>query len=147
MLTRLEGHSGRKTWFAVNAHSDFNVLFLQLFDVFDLLLKRLPLLVFNRLGNQDVVVGQRCVLGDKNNPPGLDYKSSSGVQICDLKACQLLTTGGKDICSFPFSLTTPINSSSSILGCNNKNGNQHCPPYRACSSHMWEVEEFSFKLL
>lgn len=54
----------------MNAHSDFNVLFLQLFDVFDLLLERLPLLVFNRLGNQDVVVGQRCVLGDKNNPPG-----------------------------------------------------------------------------
>lgn len=63
----------------VNAHSDFNVLFLQLFDVFDLLPERLPLLVFNRLGNQDVVVGQRCMLGDQKNPPGLDYKSLSGV--------------------------------------------------------------------
>lgn len=27
-----------------------------------------------------------------------------------------LTTGGSDVCSLPFSLTTPINSSSSILG-------------------------------
>lgn len=27
-----------------------------------------------------------------------------------------LTTGGSDVCSFPFSLTTPINSSNSILG-------------------------------
>lgn len=53
------------------AYSDFNVLFLQFFNVFSLLLQRLPLLVFNRLGNQDVVVGQRCMLSDKNNP-GLD---------------------------------------------------------------------------
>ena len=44
------------------AYSNFNVLFLQFFNVFDLLLEPLPLLVFNRLGNQDVVIGQRCML-------------------------------------------------------------------------------------
>lgn len=54
--------------FVDDAYSDFDVLFLQFFNVFDLLLERFPLLVFNRLGNQDVVVGQRCVLSDKNNP-------------------------------------------------------------------------------
>ena len=34
---------------------------------------------------------------------------------------RILTTGGNDVCSFPFSLTTPINSSSSILGYNDNN--------------------------
>lgn len=72
-IEQVRGRLGEdKHVFHFNAYSDFNVLFLKLFDVFDLLLERLPLLVFNCLGNQDVVVGQRCVLSDKNNPPGLD---------------------------------------------------------------------------
>lgn len=106
------------------SYSDFDVLLLQFFNVLGLLLEHLPLLVFNRLGNQDVVIGQWCVLSDKNNPLGFE-QNQSNLQVSH----QILTTGGNDVCSFPFSLTTPMNSRSSILGCNDKMSRWHHPPY------------------
>lgn len=52
--------SHRRTF--VRTYRDFNILLFQLLDVFNLLLEGLSLLVFNRFGNQDVVVQVGSVL-------------------------------------------------------------------------------------
>lgn len=57
---RKKHKSHRRT--SVRTYRDFDVLLFQLLNVFNLLLEGLSLLVFNRFGNQDVVVQVGSVL-------------------------------------------------------------------------------------
>lgn len=146
--------SERDTFF-LKTHCDSHVLFFQFFNVFGLLLERRSLLLFHSFGDQDVVIRQWSVLRDKQDRPKSDfhtfywsifiYKSRAGWHSPTVDTWNHLTTGGNEVCSLPFSLTTPINSSSSILGWttkwNNNVKNINCtrrnPPHNArkCIHH------------